>query len=95
MAKWRSVGLRVSRTENDDSLRYAAFRGVTVVPSKLLLGYYGGPCKEGSMDDNKTNSTPEKIPVRVIQLEDGYVEIFSETHIAFGSGKAPWPVKES
>jgi hypothetical protein len=47
------------------------------------------------MDDNKTNSTPEKIPVRVIQLEDGYVEIFSETHIAFGSGKAPWPVKES
>ncbi len=47
------------------------------------------------MNHGETNATPEKLPVRVIELVDGYLEIFSETHIAFGCGKAPWPVKES
>jgi hypothetical protein len=51
--------------------------------------------EEDLMEDTKAEPSPVKEPVQVIQLSDGYIEIFSETRIAFGSGKSPWLIKGS
>ncbi len=93
------VLLRVINSEQEDARQapFAAFGlNILVYPDSSSGNV---TAKEDLMEDTKTQpapeQNPEEEPVQVIQFADGYMEIFSKTHIAFGSGKSPWSVKES